>query len=194
MIVGPLLSGFGNEVSVKPPPIHHSTSRTGLRLPSSPNFMRLRGDWDRSSCKLVDLSLERAYPVNLTQTLIIINFARWNMVHVLSNWLAVRSLLKSGLTGFVILARRLGSSLRSARCRSAISAVQSPSRECRGCLSIASTPAQVTGYITASAVERWSCCGAAQSAPKRETLNEHEHSPGSWTRRRHDGRCNDQTI
>ena len=68
----------------------------------------------------------------LTQTLIIINFSGWSMVHVLSNWLAVRSLLKSGLTGFLILAPRLGYWLRSARCRLAISAVQSPLRECRG--------------------------------------------------------------
>ena len=57
--------------------------------------------------------------------LIISNISGWNMVHVLSNWLAVRSLLKSGLTGFVILAPRLGSSLRSARCRSVISAAKS---------------------------------------------------------------------
>ena len=59
MTVGPLLSEFGNDVGVEQPPIHNSTSRTGLRLPSSPNFMRLRGDWDRSSCKLADLPRAR---------------------------------------------------------------------------------------------------------------------------------------
>ena len=103
----------------------------------------------------------------LTRPLIIINLSVWNMERARSNWRTAACLSKSGSTAFVIGVRRRASSPRSVRCRSGTPAAQNLLKESQLCLSIASTPGQGTGYITGSVVERWSCCGAVQSAPKR---------------------------